>query len=230
VIPVYVGYDPREAIAFPVFNHSVMSRTKAQVSFTPVCGNQEDASNTFSKARFLIPEMQGFRGWAIWADGDMLCRADIEELWALRKPGYDVMVVKHDYQTKHRSKYLGQRNEDYPCKNWSSLMLIDCGSAVWRRPRYKDLFKGPAGLFHRFAFLEEDRIGEIPKEWNWLVGEYDYNPNAKLVHFTIGTPCWKPYQNCDYADEWRDELAKTTHYQKWGDVEAYDDSPLVSER
>jgi hypothetical protein len=110
------------------------------------------------------------------------------------------------------------------------LMLIDCGSAVWRRPRYKDLFKGPAGLFHRFAFLEEDRIGEIPKEWNWLVGEYDYNPNAKLVHFTIGTPCWKPYQNCDYADEWREELAKTTHYQKWGDVEAYDDSPLVSER
>jgi hypothetical protein len=48
-------------------------------------------------------------------------------------------------------------------------MLIDCGSAVWRRPRYKDLFKGPAGLFHRFAFLEEDRIGEIPKDWNWLV-------------------------------------------------------------
>ena len=45
-------------------------------------------------------------------------------------------------------------------------------------------------------------VGEIPKEWNWLVGEYDYNPDAKLVHFTIGTPCFTDYSRCDYAEEW----------------------------
>lgn len=221
-IPVYVGYDPREAVAYSVFCHSVLSRTKSQVSFTPVCGDREDASNTFSKARFRIPEMQGYRGWAIWADGDMLCRADIAELWKLRKPGYDVMVVQHDYRTKHPVKYLGQRNEDYERKNWSSLMLIDCGNAVWRRPEYKALLNGPAGLLHRFSYLEDERIGELPKAWNHLVSEYDYDPNAKLVHFTIGIPPF--YPSCDYSAEWYNELRAMTGHEHW------DHSALVSER
>ena len=221
-IPVYVGFDPREAVAFHVFCHSVLSRTKAQVSFTPVCGNREDASNTFSKARFNVPEMQGFRGWAIWADGDMLCRADIQELWDLRQSGFDVMVVKHEYQTKHPIKYLGARNEDYPNKNWSSLMLMNCGNAAWRRPSYKALFNGPAGLLHRFSFLEDERIGDLPKEWNWLVSEYSYNPKAKLVHYTIGIPPF--YPNCDYSAEWFNEMKSATFHEHW------DQTALISER
>lgn len=221
-IPIYVGFDQREAIAYHVFCHSVLSRTKAQVSFTPVCGEQGDASNTFSKARFSIPEMQGYRGWALWADGDMLCRADIAELWALRKTGFDVMVVKHDYRTKHPVKYLGSRNEDYPCKNWSSVMLIDCGNAVWRRPEYKQMLKGPAGLLHRFTFLEDECIGEIPKTWNHLVSEYDYQSSAKLAHFTIGIPPF--YPSCDYSAEWFNEMREMTHHEHW------DQTALVSER
>ena len=221
-IPVYVGFDPREAVAFHVFCHSVLSRTKAQVSFTPVCGNREDASNTFSKARFNVPEMQGFRGWAIWADGDMLCRADIQELWDLRQSGFDVMVVKHEYQTKHPIKYLGARNEDYPNKNWSSLMLMNCGNAAWRRPSYKALFNGPAGLLHRFSFLEDERIGDLPKEWNWLVSEYPHNESAKLVHYTIGIPPF--YPNCDYSAEWFNEMKSATFHEHW------DQTALISER
>ena len=158
----------------------------------------------------------------------MLCRADIEELWSLRKPGYDVMVVKHDYQTKYPTKFLGQSNQNYLMKNWSSVMLIDCGSAVWRRPTYQKLLKGHAGDLHRFSFLDDERIGEIPKEWNWLVGEYDFNPNAKLAHFTIGLPCLPKYKDWDYAQEWRDELKDSTHYEPW--VDSYDDTVMVSER
>jgi hypothetical protein len=221
-IPIYVGFDPCETVAYSVFQHSVIARTKARVSFSPVCGDKEDASNTFSKARFTIPERQGYRGWAIWADGDMLCRSDIEELWDLRKPGYDVMVVKHDYQTKYPTKYLGQRNEDYPCKNWSSVMLIDCGNAVWRRPEYKKMLNGPAGLLHRFSFLEDERVGELPPTWNWLVSEYPYKPDAKLAHFTIGIPPF--YPRCDYADEWNQALRAVNAHEHW------DESELVSQR
>jgi lipopolysaccharide biosynthesis glycosyltransferase len=222
MIPVYVGIDPREVVAPFVFQHSVITRTKAKCSFTYLSGEREDASNTFSKARFRVPEMQGYRGWAIWADGDMLCRGDIEELWALRKPGFDVMVVKHDYKTSHKIKYLGQRNEDYPCKNWSSVMLFDCGNPVWRRPEYKDMLKGPAGMLHRFNFLEDERIGELPATWNWLVSEYPYKADAKLVHFTIGIPPF--YPSCDYSAEWFNEMRAINHHEHW------DSTALVSDR
>ena len=182
----------------------------------------EDASNTFSRARFLVPEMNGYKGWAIFCDGDMLCRADIQGLWDLRQSGFDVMVVKHEYQTKHPVKYLGARNEDYPCKNWSSVMLMNCGNAVWRRQSYKSLLPGPVGLLHRFAFLDDERIGELPKEWNWLVSEYSYNPEAKLVHYTIGIPPF--YPKCDYAAEWFNEMKSMPFHEHW------DQTALVSDR
>ena len=222
MIPIYVGIDPRETVAPFVFQHSVVTRTKAKCAFTYLSGEREDASNSFGKARFRVPEMQGYRGWAIWADGDMLCRADIEELWDLRKPGYDVMVVKHDYRTKHPVKYLGQRNEDYPNKNWSSVMLIDCGNPVWRRPEYKAMLNGPAGMLHRFTFLEDERIGQLPDAWNWLVSEYPYEAAAKLVHFTIGIPPF--YPSCDYSAEWFNEMRAMNHHEHW------DSTTLVSER
>jgi hypothetical protein len=229
-IRLYVGKDPRETVGYHVFVESVLRRTDPnKISITALTGDQEDASTSFSKARFLIPELCGYRGWAIFMDGsDMLCRADIRELWSLRKPGYDVMVVPHEYRTKYPVKFLNQMNSDYPRKNWSSVMLIDCGNPVWRRPMYKDLLKGPAGHLHRFEFLEDERIGHLPLEWNWLVGEYGYNPEAKLAHFTIGLPVWSAYRDWDYADEWFTERRHANHFETV--EESYDDSPMVSQR
>ena len=48
----------------------------------------------------------------------------------------------------------------------------------------------------------DDAIGNIPLEWNWLVGEYPYNKDAKNVHWTLGGPYFADYNNSDYADEW----------------------------
>ena len=28
------------------------------------------------------------------------------------------------------------------------------------------------------------------KVWNWLAIEYEENQNAKIVHYTLGTPCF----------------------------------------
>jgi hypothetical protein len=147
--------------------------------------------------------MQGFKGWAIWAECDMLCRADIAELWALRDDKCDVMVAQHHYKTKHPVKFLGQANEDYPRKNWTSLMLINC--AFWK---HLSLERASQTQLHRLEFLEDEQIGSLPLAWNWLVGEYGHNPAAKIAHFTIGLPCWPQYEGCDYADEWREERAR----------------------
>jgi len=32
--------------------------------------------------------------------------------------------------------------------------------------------------------------------------EYPGNDNAQIVHYTIGTPCFATYQNCDMSQYW----------------------------
>src|SRR5690349_17682486 len=122
MIKVFVGLDPVEMVGFHVFVQSVLRRTNPnKIQIIPICGDKGTASNTFNKARFEIPYRCGFRDRAVWMDGsDMLCRADIAELPDLLETGCDLAVVRHNYSTKHPVKFLGQANEDYPCKNDSS--------------------------------------------------------------------------------------------------------------
>jgi lipopolysaccharide biosynthesis glycosyltransferase len=225
-IRLFVGMDRREPVAFHVFTHSVLTRTKAQVSITPVSGEQRDGSNSFIYQRFLVPWMCGYNGWAIFADGDMLCLGDIQELWNLRQPGFDVMVVKHEYGTRHPVKYLGQRNEDYLRKNWSSLMLINCGNYPWRKVTPEYVSKASGKHLHRFEFLKDERIGDLPAEWNFIVGELEPIPDVKIAHFSIGLPCWSPYKDWPYAREWLKEREQMNYFQPW----TPDESVMVSER
>lgn len=224
MIPIYVGYDDREAVGYSVFCSSVLSRTKERVAFHPMRGSKVVGSTQFNAERFRIAEERGFRGWAIWAESDMLCRGDVAELMELAKGHYDVLVAKHEYQTKFQTKFLGQPNPDYPRKNWSSLMLINCDASVWRRVQ---ALRPPLTELHRFSQITDDkllsrraelfapeRVGALPLEWNWLVGEYAYNRAAKLAHFTIGLPCWQEYATCDYADEWFEERRAMLDYQQ----------------
>ena len=230
MLNLFVGYDPNEIVGFHVFIQSVLSRTDPnKVCITPVWGSKGDASNTFSRARFEIPARMRFQGIAVWADGsDMLCRANILELPDLLESGCDVAVVPHEYSTKYPTKFLGQSNDDYPRKNWSSLMVMNCGNYPWRKLSAEYVAKSTSAHLHRLEFLKDERITYLPKEWNWLVGEYEYNPNAKLAHFTVGLPCWQQYAKWDYADEWRAELKALNHFDPW--VDSYDDTVKVSER
>jgi lipopolysaccharide biosynthesis glycosyltransferase len=204
-LKVFVGFDPRETVAYWTFCSSVQKRCSLPVSFQAVRGARRDGSNDFIYERFRVAEMCGFRGWCVFADGDMICRTDLAELMEYANPWYDLLVVKHDYQTKYPIKYLGQKNEDYPRKNWSSLMLINCTAASWQRMTKERIDKMSGSELHQFKFLNDSRIGELPKEWNWLVGEYPYNPEAKIAHFTVGTPCWESYSTWAYSEEWRKE-------------------------
>jgi hypothetical protein len=210
VIHIWVGHDERESVGYHVFCHSVLARTKAEVAFHPVRGDKVVGSTKFNPGRFDIARKMGYRGWAIWAECDMLCLADVEELMAHADSYCGVMVAKHDYQTKHATKFLGQPNPDYERKNWTSLMLVNCAHAGWERIPYgyrKDGAQAPYTLedFHRLKFLQQDRIGSLPLDWNHLVSEYEPNPQAKIAHFTIGLPIWPEYENCEYAPEWRKE-------------------------
>lgn len=211
MLPIFVGFDQREAVAYHSFCQSVIERASVPVQFIPLAKNllngfdgQRDGSNAFIYSRFLVPNLMGYKGWAIFADGDMVCKADIAELWALRDSWKAVMVVKHDYKTKHPVKYLGSRNEDYPRKNWSSLILWNCEHFQNRQLTPEVVHQASGADLHRFTWLPDEKIGELPKEWNWLAMEYPENPDAKLLHYTIGTPCFPDYSRCPGARDWHD--------------------------
>lgn len=208
---IFVGFDNNaEPIAYHAFCQSIIERSSIPVSFTPLSLNNlqgyeethTDGSNAFIYSRFLVPSLCGYEGVAMFFDGDMIVKEDIAKLLALYEDTKAVQVVKHDYKTKASIKYLGAKNENYPRKNWSSVIIFNCAKNKDLTP---DLVMTSTGSFlHRFSWLNDDDIGELPKEWNWLATEYDFNHDAKLVHYTLGTPCFSDYQECDYSDDWWD--------------------------
>ena len=210
MLNVYIGYDPREAVAFYTLAHSILERSSIPVSIAPLMRPQlanlyrrergATESTDFSMTRFLVPALSGYRGWSLYLDCDMLCRTDIARLASLMDGEMAVQVCKHDYVPSTERKFLNQVQTRYPRKNWSSLMLFNNERCSALTPEYVN---GAPGLdLHRFAWTEERLIGALPLEWNWLVGEYPYNREARIVHFTLGGPYFEPYRECDYAEEW----------------------------
>jgi hypothetical protein len=225
MIPVYVGFDPREEAGTHVFNSSLINRATSPVSIIPLHLNlfksfynagHRDGTNAFIYTRFLIPFLQNFRGWAVFADGaDMLMRSDIGELWALRDDYKAVQVVQHDYKTKHQRKYVGTkmeaRNDDYARKNWSSVMLVNCGHFRWRQMTPEAIAKMTGPELHRLSWIPDDLIGELPIEWNWLADEFGQNEQAKLVHWTAGVPAFEHYAEAAHANEFFLQLRQVNH-------------------
>jgi lipopolysaccharide biosynthesis glycosyltransferase len=221
-IPVFVGYDPREAIAYHTCVNSIIRHASQPVAIVPIALNlfqdyketHTDGSNHFIYTRFLVPHLMGFSGCAIFIDGDMIIRGDIVELWNLREVDKDVMVVKHDYQTCMPVKYLGAKNEDYPRKNWSSVILWNCNSFPNRQLTPEFVQKSSGSFLHRFSWLDDDRIGELPPEWNWLPDEYGPNVSAKLLHYTLGAPCFQEFADTPQGNEWHRERILTEYCQQ----------------
>lgn len=225
MINIYAGFDPREEAGTHIFVSSVLQRSTSPVCIVPLhldlfrsfyAAGHRDGTNAFIYTRFLIPFLQDFKGWAIFADGaDMMVRADVSELWALRDPYKAVQVVKHAYTTKHPRKYVGTKmeadNQDYPCKNWSSLMLVNCSHFAWRQmtPERIQQMSGPE--LHRFSWMDREVIGELPVEWNWIADEYGENPEAKLLHWTAGVPAFPHYAQAPHSDEFRAQLGRVNH-------------------
>jgi lipopolysaccharide biosynthesis glycosyltransferase len=219
MIPIFIGYDPRESIAFHVCSNSIIRHSSHPVSINPLALNilkdyeekHTDGSNHFIYSRFLVPHLMEYKGWAIFMDGDMLLRDDIEKLWALRDETKAVMVVKHNYKTKMTEKYLGSKNEDYPCKNWSSVILWNCGHRANKIITPEFIQSATGATLHRFTWLDENLVGQLPIEWNWLPDEYGANPRAKLLHYTLGTPSFHEFATTPMGDEWHRERIYTEY-------------------
>ena len=217
MLNIFIGYDSKEIVAYHALSQSILDRCSTPVRFTPInlAGLKADfdrprlpqQSTEFSFSRFMTPFLSGYEGWSLFMDCDMLARADLTELFALADDRYAVMVCQHDYQPRDDAKFLNNRQTKYAKKNWSSVMLFN--NARCRRLT-ADYVSTASGLdLHQFRWLEDEaQIGALPLEWNWLVGEYPFNPDARIAHFTRGGPYFTAYADSDYADEWRAAQAR----------------------
>ena len=221
-IKVFIGYDPQETIAYHVLANSIMRQSSKPVQITPLMlknlpltrGREVTQSTEFAFSRFLVPWLCNYEGKAIFMDCDMLCRMDIADLFK-QTTDYNaqVSVVKHNYTPIDEDKFLGNKQTRYPMKNWSSLMIFNNPKCRVLTP---EIVNEASGMYlHQFQWADE--IGEIPKSYNHLVGEYKPNPNAKIVHYTLGTPCFKKYQHCEFLKEWYDEKNMVLDYDNYGE-------------
>ena len=219
-LPIYIGFDPRESLAYHVCCQSIIEHASVPVAFHPLASNllggfdgQRDGTNAFIFSRFLVPYVQKWRGWALFIDGDMIVRDDVAKVFDLRDEYMAALVVKHEYKTKFPRKYIGtpleNDNIDYPRKNWSSVILWNCAHYANRGLRPQVVEKTETAYLHRFGWIPDDRLGELPQVWNWLEQEMSYCDNAKLIHQTLGVSGFKHYADSDYAEEWHRALLNT---------------------
>lgn len=221
VIKVFIGYDKVESVAWHTMAHSILRQSSRPVAIIPVnLANFKDIytrerdpkqSNEFSFSRFLVPYLCDYQGYGVFFDCDMMLRTDIAEILKVidEQPGKALYVVQHSYEPRDDVKYLNTVQYKYPRKNWSSVVLWNCGHEANRKitPEYVNTASGLD--LHRFTWLSDDQIGELNVRWNWLVGEYTEPPaDVKNVHWTVGGPYFIEYQDADFADEWFKEAAR----------------------
>lgn len=239
IFKIFIGYDPREDIAYEVCKHSILKRSSIPVEIHPIKQSElrqsglywrergKLESTEFSFSRFLTPHLANYHGWAMFVDCDFLYLADIKELVDLVDEKFAVMCVHHDYTPKETTKMDGAVQTVYPRKNWSSMVLYNCGHPK-NRVLTPEVVNTQSGAFlHRFQWLEDDEIGEVPFVWNFLVGhnravEGDPSTAPKAIHYTLGGPWFEAWKDCEFGDLWvkeKEELEKEEEKKEKIDAE-----------
>jgi lipopolysaccharide biosynthesis glycosyltransferase len=221
-VKVFVGHDSREQAAFDVAVSSLHARRwDAEVvplrldrlASTGLLRRSMDrrgqlydlpsnapCSTEFAISRFLVPILCQ-SGWALFVDCDVVFLGDVAELFALADPTKAVMVVKHQ-QAGGGLKMDGQVQTHYARKNWSSVVLWNCDHPANRRLSLRDVAERPGRDLHAFYWLADSEIGELPREWNWLVNVEPMPANPKIAHFTLGGPWLSTWRGAEHDEIW----------------------------
>lgn len=234
---IFVGYDTREKVAYDVLKHSIEKNTRSKINIIPlyhkelrkqgyfkrpwltnaIDGNSSDLidgkpfSTEFSHTRFLIPQLCGFKGWALFMDCDMVFKCDVKEIFELADERYAAMVVKHRQKVDTSVKMDGSVQTNYYRKNWSSFVLWNCGHEANRCLTTDTVNVASGGWLHAFSWLDDSKIGELPKDLNWIEGSSPGNVNPKVVHYTMGGPWFSEYKDVLHNEAWWDYYRSYHH-------------------
>jgi hypothetical protein len=169
--------------------------------------SQAYQSTEHANSRFLVPAVAQ-TGWALFTDADVLFRRSMTSIFGTLDTDKAVYCVHHDYAPEASIKMEGAVQTQYSRKNWSSVCFFNCDhpSNKVLRPDYVNAV--PGRDLHRFCWLRDDEIGELPASFNFLVGHHRLEdvPDPHIVHFTEGTPNMIGHENSPFAAEWWAEL------------------------
>jgi hypothetical protein len=185
MINVFVGSTPSEWLPLKVLEYSIKKNTSTRVTVHSLgeAGVEiplpKDASNrartNFSFQRFLIPELMGNQGKAIYLDSDMIVFRDIKQL-------FDEDVEAVPYRTNAHD---------------TSVILINCRLAKWK---IKDIVESLDTKTSTYSSLFRDLQSQGPpieSYWNshdrLLDGNaHGYsNKHTALLHYTtVRTQPW----------------------------------------
>jgi hypothetical protein len=217
-LKIFVGYDSREDIAWQVCRHSVLRHSGPDTEIYPLklatlrelglyTRGADVASTEFSITRFLTPYLGAHDGWTIFVDCDFLFTRDVRDVLKHASRDKAVYVVQHDYTPANAVKMDGKQQSVYPRKNWSSFILFNNAHPEVKALTPEVVNTAAPAFLHRFQWLSDDNlIGALPLEWNFLEGEYPRrNKTPAAIHYTNGGPWFENWQNVDYADLWTAE-------------------------
>jgi len=159
------------------------------------------ASTDFAASRFLTPILCQ-SGWALFVDCDVVFLEDPREMLREAVGGYPLYVVKHRHDPVERTKMVDKVQTAYPRKNWSSVMLFDCGHRTNRRLSLRDVNERAGRDLHAFYWLHDSEIGDLNPRWNWLV---DVEPRPECIgiaHMTLGGPWLPGWTGGGFDAEW----------------------------
>lgn len=202
MIRVFIGYDPRQPLAYNVMQHSIVRHASVPVAVTPLILGQlpikRRGLTEFTYSRFLVPHLCGYQGFAVFADADMVVRGDVQEL---------VKWVS-DPARNPASVWVNKEQQRF---EWPSVMVFDCKRCLNLTPKYID---DESNNMFDFAWAE-DSVHGFPSEWNHCVGYEEPRDDAKLYHYTQGLPCFTETRGLDEDVYWDEELAAMKHTVSW---------------
>ncbi|MDB5861445.1 MAG: glycosyl transferase family 8 [Ramlibacter sp.] len=200
-VRVFVACTAAETLPMRVLAHSIRETSSLPVEVSslaavaraiPLPADLRNHPRTpFSFQRFLIPELCGFQGRAIYLDADMLVFGDIAGVWNQPMEGHDLLAV--------REGNGGRRGQ-------FSVMLLDCGRLRWR---VEDIVAGLDA--HRYGYeqlMQEMCVAAsvgrtLSPHWNSL--EHFEAGVTQLLHYTdmntqpwvtTGHPLGQPWLDC----------------------------------
>lgn len=191
-VRIYVASTASEALPVEVLEYSIKQHASATASVIPLWGAgisipkpqapKNQPRTPFSFQRFLIPQVCGYEGRAIYLDSDMLVFKDIVNLWNRPFGEANVLAAYSDSESGRKPQF--------------SVMLMNCSQLKWNIQQIVDQLDSGAlsyeQLMYDFSLARTSAV--IEPEWNSL--EIFKPGQTALLHYTdMNTQPWVSHLN-----------------------------------